>query len=81
MIILYPYVPRMIFISYNYIKKLSPNIENLYSSDLRTILITTDKIRLKKICTENNILNPDTYDSDVKNTLFITKDRFGCGCF
>lgn len=75
-----PVCPEVDFISYNYIKKIAPKIENLYLSDLRTILITTDKIRLKKICTDNNILNPDTYDSNVKDTVFITKDRYGCGC-
>ena len=49
-------------------------------SSPKTILVTSDKLLLKDICNRYNISHADSYISKSKQSLYIIKDRFGCGC-
>lgn len=75
-----PICPEIDLIYHNYVKKISSNIFNTILSDTKTMLITSDKLLLKKICNENNIDNPDSFERMTKGKYYIEKDRYGCGC-
>ena len=74
-----PICPETDLTFYEYIKKIYNSVKNMNISSLDSLLTTSDKYLLKKICKKNNIPNPDSYVSKSKNKLYIIKDRFGCG--
>jgi len=74
-----PICPETDLIFYNYIKKIHSTVHNMDISSLDSLLITSDKYLLKKVCKKYNIPNPDSYISKSKDKLYILKDRFGCG--
>ena len=41
--------------------------------------MTSDKLTFKEICNKKNIPNPDLFDFNKINKLYIEKDRTGCG--
>ena len=75
-----PICPESDLILYNYIKEINPYVDNMKISSPKTILVTSDKLLLKDICNRYNISHADSYISKSKQSLYIIKDRFGCGC-
>ena len=74
-----PICPENYLIYYNYVKKIAPDVNNINLSCARTILMTSDKLAFKEICNKKNIPNPDLFDFNIGNKLYIEKDRTGCG--
>ncbi len=75
-----PICPETDMIYYTFVKNISPAVNNINLSSAETILITSDKLALKEVCNKNNICNPDHFDLNHKNQLYIEKDRTSCGC-
>ena len=74
-----PICPETNLILFNYLKKIrQKKISNICMSDNKAVFIASDKIKLKDVCNQHKILNPDSY-SNTKNIKFILKDRYGCG--
>lgn len=76
-----PICPETDLILFNYIKKIRQNkILNIYMSDNKSLLMSSDKHMLKNICNQRKILNPGSYSESRKNIKYLLKDRYGCGC-
>jgi len=80
-----PILPENDSILYNYISFLEDNNCKKISSDKKTILLLSDKLRFYKFCIKNNIPTIPTYNSISYKKLkrignYIIKDRFGAGC-
>ena len=80
-----PILPENDSILYNYISFLEDNGCKKISSDKKTILLLSDKLRFYKFCIKNDILTIPTYNSISYKKLkctgnYIIKDRFGAGC-
>ena len=80
-----PILPENDSILYNYISFLENNNCKKISSDKKTILLLSDKLRFYKFCIENNIPTIPTHTLMFYKKLkhigkYIIKDRFGVGC-
>jgi len=75
-----PICPESHMIYYNYVKKITPDVNNINLSCTKTLSMTSDKLAFKEICNKNNLPNPDLFDFNRINNLYVEKDRIGCGC-